>query len=344
MGKPQLENAEDPAENYEPGNGYDRDFLLALDTLTEELERYENDELFVGKVLSVTTILKEINQALHGNDAHHYTIPPNDRLIAQEFLLFENSGSDDLQDVVDARFRTARVTIKVPWRDALSYVGFMDDIRALFERDFGDMKLAGGEGVQIEITGIMSLFGRIIFAAMHSAAQSYVIAMGVITLMMILLIGNLRLGLLSMVPNLGPILVVLGFMGWFSIPLDMFTMLIASIAIGLAVDDTIHFMYHFKRNYSRTSRVDLSVSEALHTAGRAIITTSIVLSTGFFIFIFASMNNVFFFGTMTGLAILLALAGNVFLAPALMVLAVGKGFIQSDFGKGGGECVLEKPV
>ncbi len=175
--------------------------------------------------------------------------------------------------------------------------------------------------MSIQITGIMALFGRILYAAIHAAAQSYIIAMGVITLMMILLIGDLRLGLISMIPNLGPILVVLGVMGWFDIPLDMFTMLIASIAMGLAVDDTVHFMYHFKEYFKQTGSVKEAVGHTLHTAGRAMLTTSIVLSAGFFIFIFASMNNVFFFGLMTGLAILLALAGDLFLSPALMALA-----------------------
>ena len=176
--------------------------------------------------------------------------------------------------------------------------------------------------MSVQITGIMALFGHILHAAIHAAAQSYLIAMGVITLMMILLIGELRLGLISMIPNLGPILVVLGVMGWFDIPLDMFAMLIASIAMGLAVDDTVHFMYHFKQYFNKTGSIKDAVTHTLHTAGRAMLTTSIVLSAGFFIFMFASMNNVFFFGAMTGLAILLALAGDLFLAPALMTLVI----------------------
>ena len=84
--------------------------------------------------------------------------------------------------------------------------------------------------MKVTVTGIMSLFGRIIHAAMYSAAQSYGIALVVITILMILLIGNLKLGFISMIPNLCPIITVLGFMGWAHIQLDMFTMLIASIA------------------------------------------------------------------------------------------------------------------
>ncbi len=101
-------------------------------------------------------------------------------------------------------------------------------------------------------------------------------------------------------------------------------MLVASIAIGLAVDDTVHFMYQFKRNFEESDDVKDAVSHTLHTAGRAMLTTSTVLSIGFFIFMFASMNNVFYFGVLTGMAIIFALVADFFLAPALMALIVGK--------------------
>jgi len=302
---------------------YDRDVLLAIDTLAVELEQFKQDDLFVGKVIAITNILKEIHQALNENDPNMYAIPDNGALIPQEFLLFENSGSDDLEDVVDSRFQLARVTIKVPWRDSFAYVPFMQEIEQRFATAFADLDKAG-KPVEVSTTGIMALFARVFHATTYSAAQSYGIALGVISLMMILLIGNFRLGIIAMIPNLGPILMVMGIMGWFSIPLDMFTMMVASIAIGLAVDDTVHFIYNFKRYYTETGDVRDAVAHTLHTAGRAMLTTSIVLSIGFFLFMFASMNNVFYFGLLIGMAIVFALIGDFFLAPALMALSADK--------------------
>ncbi len=302
---------------------YNRDLLLALDGLAMDLETFTQDELFVGKVVSITTILKEIHQALGENRPELYKIPDNEALIPQEFLLFENSGSDDLEDVVDSMFQKARITIKVPWRDALSYVPFIQEIEQRFSTAFAGLE-QDGPPVQVTTTGIMSLFARILYATMHSAAQSYGIAIIVISIMMVLLIGHLRLGLIAMIPNVGPIIMVMGIMGWFGIPLDMFTMMVASIAIGLAVDDTVHFIYNFKRYYTESGDVRDAVGHTLHTAGRAMLTTSIVLSIGFFIFMFAAMNNVFAFGMLVGLAIVLALIGDFFLAPALMALTADK--------------------
>lgn len=300
---------------------YDQNVLKAMDSLATQLASFKQDSLFIGKVISVTVILKEIHKALNENRAEMYRIPENGALIPQEFLLFENSGSDDLQDFVDSRFSKARITIKVPWRDALSYVPFIAEIESRFNSAFADITV-NNQPIIITTTGIMSLFARIVDATMTSAVKSYGIALIVITCMMILLIGNLRMGLIAMIPNISPILVTMGVMGWFSIPLDMFTMLVASIAIGLAVDDTIHFVYNFRKYYQESGDVHLAVEHTLHTAGRAMLTTSIVLSIGFFLFMLASMNNVFYFGMLVGLAIVIALLADFILAPALMALAL----------------------
>ncbi len=294
---------------------YDPVILKKLDRLAEEIEQIEQGDLFVGMASSVADILKEIHQALNENRPEFYSIPDNPKLIPQEFLLFENSGSDDLEDVIDSRFQIARFTIKVPWLDALKYAPFMKDIDTRFRAAFG-------KDADITITGLMTLFCRALTAAIHSMGKSYLIAAGVITIMMILLIGSLRIGLISMLPNLAPIIVIMGVMGLFGLPLDMFTMLIGSIAIGMVVDDTVHFMHNFRRYYHDTSDVTEAVRQTLHTAGRAMLVTSVVLSIGFFVLMLASMNNVFYFGMLTGITILLALLADFLLAPALMAIVI----------------------
>jgi predicted RND superfamily exporter protein len=267
----------------------------------------------VGKTVSVVDVLKEINQALHNGRADSYAIPGNRDLIAQEFLLFENSGSDDLEKVVDRQFSTARLSAKVPWSDFQTYQGFVQDLG-----DRARQILPGH--AQVTTTGMLVLLTESVVALMNSMATSYAIAGVVITLLMILMLGNLKIGLVSMIPNLFPIVVTLGLMGWFDIPVDMFTLLIGSIAIGLAVDDTIHFMHNFKRYYGHSGNARWAVCESLRTTGRAMLFTTLVLVAGFWLFMFASLDNLFYFGLLTGMTILLALAADFVLAPALMVL------------------------
>ena len=291
---------------------YNPDILNRLENAAAYLETLETESVFIGKAWSLTTILKEINQALNENRSDYYTVPQNRELVAQEFLLFENSGSDDLEDIVDSQFSTARFTIKVPFTDAIKYSRLLNTVKHYFRENFPEAK--------VTITGMIALLSRTISNAIKSMAKSYVMALGIITILMIILIGRVRIGFLSMIPNLAPILLTLGIMGWMNIPMDLFTMMVGSIAIGLAVDDTIHFMHNFRRYYENSGDPRAAVHETLHTTGRAMLVTSIVLSIGFYIFTFASMNNLYNFGLLTAFTITMALVSDYFIAPALMVV------------------------
>ena len=166
---------------------------------------------------------------------------------------------------------------------------------------------------------MVAMLFKTVLNVIVSMAKSYITAFIVITILMILLIGRLWIGLLSMIPNLFPILVTLGIIGWFNIPMTLFTMLVGSIAIGLAVDDTIHFMHNFRRYHDENGEdTKRAIMDTLHTSGRAMLVTSVVLSAGFFIFMFASMNNLFDFGLLTGLTIIIALLADYFISPALL--------------------------
>ncbi len=291
---------------------YEPEMLNRIEQAEEYFKTISYNGIFVGHVTSLTTILKESNRALHANDDAYYSIPQSRPLVAQELLLFENSGSDDLEDFVDSQFSKARVTAKLPFEDAIKYNRLMDEVEAYLAQYFPDIKA--------EITGMGYVLFRTVYAAIHSMARSYVTAVVVITLLMIFLIGRVRIGLLSMIPNLAPIIVTMGFMGFAGIPMDLFTMLVGSIALGLAVDDTIHFMHNFRRYYEHSGDPALAVRETLHTSGRAMLVTSIVLCVGFAIFGLSTMNNITRFGGLTAMAIALALAADYLIAPALMVL------------------------
>ncbi len=311
---------------------YNPKLLNQLEKLKLSMESINEDGLLVGKTLTISDMLKEINKALNENRDDFYTVPQNSKLIAQEFLLFENSGSDDLEDMVDSQFSKARFTIKTPWLDAVVYGKFIKQVQDEFETALGSM-------ATINATGMIAIFGKTIAAAITSMATSYLTAFLMITFMMLLLIGDIRIGLISMIPNLMPIIVIMGIMKIAGFPLDLFTMLIGSIAIGLAVDDTVHFMHNFKKYYQDSGDVREAVRHTLHTAGKAMLVTSIVLSISFFIFMFSEMKNLFNFGLLTGVTIITALLADFLLAPALMKLLTdnGMGFKRYNNGAKGAQ-------
>jgi hypothetical protein len=171
------------------------------------------------------------------------------------------------------------------------------------------------------MTGFVSLMTRSLNAISTSLQRSYLIALAIITPLMFLVLGTFRTGAAAMVPNLAPIILTLGLMGWLGITLDTFTLMIGSIAIGLAVDDTIHFMHVFRKYYDELHDTPSAVRETLRTTGHALLVTSIVLSLSFFIYAFASLANLVKFGLLTGVTIIFAFIADITLSPALMALS-----------------------
>jgi len=299
-------------------NGFhDPELLRRLDELRIYLKSLERGEISVGKSVSVADILKEIHQALNENRAEYYDIPGDPRLIAQEFLLFENAGSDDLEDYVDSRFSMVGIQLRIPEVDGIHLAPFLDELEAHFRKVLGDE-------VTVTLTGGAIVSARTFYAVIFSMAKSYAIAFLVVTPFMILLLGNLRVGLISMIPNLAPLILTLGLMGWLGFPLDFSTMMIGAIVLGVAVDDTIHFMHGFRREYARSGDAAGAVRLTLSSTGRAMLFTSIILCAGFFIYVFATMGNLYNLGVFTGFAIAAAFFADVLLAPALMILFRGE--------------------
>jgi predicted RND superfamily exporter protein len=302
-------------------NGWnDPDHLNRLNALSTKLEKYTDQYTHVGKVVSLATIVKETNRALHENKEEFYSIPQDANLVSQELLLFENSGSDDLEDVVDSQFSKARITIKLPWTDAVKAHDVLSYVKAESKKAFPED--------EVTTTGMIPLLIHTFAGAVHSSVTSYIIAFVLITLMMIFILGSVRIGLLSMIPNLTPIILGLLIMVVKPIPLDMFTLLIGSIAIGLAVDDTIHFMHNFKRYYLETKDAAKAIEHTFYTTGKAMVITSIVLSLGFYAYMMANMISVQNFGLLTGSVILFALLADLLLAPALMMVVTKWGWIK----------------
>jgi len=289
------------------------ELLRRIDAIAGANRSIERGDLFIGKTVSLADVLKETHQALNENRSEFYTIPEDRRLIAQELFLFENGGAEDLEELVDSRFSRARIHMKIPWSDWVLYPAFLEEMRQHIASILG-------EDVPFHLTGFCTVMARAASSFIVTMTRSYVLALIIITPLMIFLLGSLRRGLLSMVPNLAPILLTLGLMGWLDVPLNMSTTLIGGIILGLAVDDTIHFMHRFNIYYGQTGDPYRAVRETLETTGTAMFFTSVVICAGFMIFTLAYMQNIVEFGLLCAFATAMAFLADVTLAPALMVL------------------------
>lgn len=288
---------------------------------TAELPNISIHDIKAAKAWSLADVLKETNRALHEDQDAAYRVPDNRELIAQELLLFEGSGSDDLEDFTDINYRIGRISLLAPFADAILYKEYVEGVQAYLRNLFPD--------ATITLTGKIPLFVQMIKNVITSLAKSYVFALVVITLLMILLVGRVRIGLLSMAANVAPVIGVLGLMGVRHIPLDLSTILIGSLVLGLVVDDTIHFLHHFRRAFEECDNVEEAVRATLFSTGRAMAITSCILAGGFFIYTAAYLESNVRFGLLSGCAVVFALAADFFMVPALLRLVYGRRPSQS---------------
>lgn len=283
------------------------DIMTELETIKVIPEQTRNN-----KSLGLPDIIKETHKALNEGKKEFYTIPQDKKLLTQEIFLFENSGSDDLEDIVNKDFNETRVTLRVPWNDAIKFANFNEKAKKIVTEK-------KPQGFTVKLTGLLSILTHSIKAVINSMTQSYLIAALVISFLMLFLLGG-SLGLLSLIPNFTPIVCTLGLMGWYGISINAFTLMIASIAMGLAVDDTIHFFHTLKKELQKNTNLEDCIQRTVMTTGRALFMTTVVLSLGFSSFMLSDMTNLVEFGFLTAFTIVLAFLADMVLSPALLSL------------------------
>jgi predicted RND superfamily exporter protein len=203
------------------------------------------------------------------------------------------------------------MVLRVKWMDASSYRPFVDYVEARAAQHVGDMATVRVSGSAVNLLTVVD-------GLLQDLLRSFGAAFVVVSLMMVLLLRELRFGLLAMLPNLLPITVVMGFMGWVGIPIDLNNILIGSIAIGIAVDDTIHLMHHYRSSRLDGNGTEAAIMYAFLHSGRAMVLTTVILVFGFMVFSAAEMVNIQRFGMLIALTLVLALFADLIFAPALL--------------------------
>jgi hypothetical protein len=306
---------------------HDPEMLRKIEAAMRFAREMQSGEIYVGKAMSLVDIVKETHQALNENRPEMRILPDDRELIAQELLLFETGGAEDVAEWTDSAYRTARISLRAPFVDAMLYQPFIDEVETGMRKIFGDE-------VEVEMTGFMPVLAGVMSSVIVSMGRSYAFAILIITPIMILLMRSVRLGLLSMIPNLIPVVFTLGVMGYLDMPLDASTIMIGAMVIGLAVDDTIHFMHKFRIYFAQLGDAKEAIRATLSSTGAALLFTTLVLASGFGVLTLAGMVNTQNFGLIAALATLVAFAADVVVAPALMTLFTARDQRRQDVAEG----------
>lgn len=185
------------------------------------------------------------------------------------------------------------------------------------KEELGDQ--AGIDESRIHLTGMLVLYNNMLQSLFKSQIQTLGAVFVAIMVMFMILFRSIRLSIIGIVPNLTSACLVLGLMGWIGIPLDLMTITIAAITVGIGVDDTIHYLHRFEDEFAKDGDYWAAVFRCHRSIGRAIYYTSITIILGFSILIFSRFIPTIYFGLLTGLAMLVALLANMTLLPLLIV-------------------------
>ena len=301
----------------------DQRVLQALESFEDYIIAYREPDgsRLTGPVVSLLNVVRETHRAMNGGGPQELRLPATQRASTDMLFLFENAGPSQLRRLATIDLRTTVMSIQVQWREASSYASLLSYVEEGIARFFEPL---GSDVLEAKITGGVPLFYSVVTSLIEDLLRSFGVALAVITLLMILFLGRLSLGLLAMVPNLIPILFVIGFMAALDIPVDLNNLLIGSIVIGIAVDDTIHLLHHIRVHLSRGESIEVALDHARTDAGKAVVSTSLILFFGYMTFITGSVAPIIRFGLLCGLAISMALLVDLIILPALLRLVYGR--------------------
>ena len=288
------------------------DALRRMDRLANELRGLPE----VQKVTSLADYVRRINKELNDGRAEADIVPPDPETIAQELFVFTlgGEGRHELGRIAASDFSRAQISIKL--RSMSS-----DVVLAVVERTERMAREAfAGSGIQTMTTGSGKLFSTLdhylVISQLSSFGMAFVTVFGVI----FVVFRSFRFGLLTIAPNLLPVLAVLGLMGHLDISLNVATVMVASIALGVVDDDTIHFINRYRREVAAGATTDAAIETATTHEGRASLTTAMINTMGFAALLTSEYRPTAWFGGLLALTMSVAFLAEVFILPAIIKL------------------------
>ncbi|KPA14388.1 RND transporter [Candidatus Magnetomorum sp. HK-1] len=299
-------NKEDALKNPE--------ILFCMQAIQEYMQHEHENKVI--KTMSLVNVVKESYKALNNDDPKKYIIPSDPNILKQVLFLFSNANPDDRRRLVSDDYSRGRIGVNALNVSSTEALKIIDSIQLFIDNQFQPLKEKYPD-LKVIVTGNMALLAIMLDYVSWSQIKSFSMALGIISIILLIVLGSWKAGAVSLVPNLFPILASFGLMGFFKIPLDADTLIIAPIIMGLAVDDTIHFMTHFRLEMNKYNNVAKAAIYSIREAGQAITFTSIILSTSFLVFLLSFHNGLSHFGIFSAIAIMTALISDLFLLPAL---------------------------
>ena len=289
---------------YDPSDyWFTKEKINIIKNIHDHLETYE----FSGKVLSLASLVRTAEK-----------LNSNSEFDSLELAILYKKLPKELKDQILSPYLSieknqARISMRIiDTHKKLRRNEFLSDLDESLNNQFKS------ESYEASFSGVLVLYNNMLQSLFNSQIKSLIFVMLGIFIMLAILFRSIKIALVTIFPNIVACFTILGTMGYFGIPLDLMTITIASITIGIAVDNCIHYVYRYKEYFSETNDYLKTVSLCQNSVGKAIRNTSLTIIAGFSILVFSNFYPTIYFGIFTALAMLIALLGSLTLLPILL--------------------------
>lgn len=282
----------------------------------DEFEQFLDSIKYISRPVSIVSFVKAAKQAFYNNNPARYSLPDNrERNFILPYLKGQSDASGLFNAFVDSTLQTMRISLQV------ADIGSdkMDSLINQVIQPKIDM-LFSGTDISVRITGTTPLFIKGNSFLISNLKGSLLLAFALIALTMGFLFANLRMIVIALIPNVIPMMITASLMGYFGVPLKPSTVLIFSIAFGISVDYSIHFLAKYRQElHAKNFFIPVAVSSTILEVGKSMVYTSIVLLAGFIIFAFSSFGGTIALGVLTSITLFISMFTNLILLPSLIM-------------------------
>jgi len=303
----------------------DPDVLNSMDRLQNKIEAsYSN---YIIRTNSLADLVKDTHAIMQSSEEFR-TIPDSQIAVSQLLYLFNSSNPEERRALVSDDYSKSHISVQLRNAGSNEYKEFFKEIQQDINSEFNKLTASYPE-IKVQITGSFALMMRLADDISKNQFKSLAIAAVVISLLLMVTLGSLQAGVMSIIPNLIPATLAFGLMGLLGIPLDTDTLMIAPLIIGIAVDDTIHFISHYRMSLAQNHNMKFALVETIKEVGQAVTFTTLILGCGFFMLTFSDYLGLAKIGGFGSLAIFVALLCDLLFFPALIMIFKPK-FGQKD--------------
>lgn len=301
----------DPVEGAKPNSVLER--LVQLEARLRAIQSPDilDGKKPIGDVLSLVDIAEQTHEAMGGEGRL-----PNRAQFASQLALFAGEGGEGLDLFVDESHRYLRVQLRTPSLGSRNLVQLM----AVVEPIVQDLFPQPEGGLRSEVTGMEALFADLIETLASQLSRGFIFAALAITLVMAFVFRSMSVGFASMLPNILPVISGIGVVGLVGLIIDLDALFLVSVALGIAVDDTIHFLVRFRHERQNGKDLDEAVRLSLCETGLGIVRTSIILVCGFGIWLTSPYLTFKYMGLILPMTMIVAVIADMLVIPAMVYL------------------------